>query len=289
MTTGYQGMEVAPRASSPGLEELLGIPFRVGEEGSVTVVDYMGNDRTPAQAARVSYGAEGKTKEEDAGLVRYLLKNRHTSPFEMCRIRLNVRMPIFVARQWIRHRQSSLNEISLRYVSPERGRDLPHQKDYFLPQESDLAGPPDPGQSKQGRSVKPFAGADAVLRKIQGFQAEAHRLYEELAQGTSEHDPVARELARIILPVGTMTKWTWASDLHNLLHFLTLRLDPHAQGEIREYAKVISWIVSKWVPMCWDAWASDRLHNRKDGDITQNRLQFRTIYTIPEVLQQVNS
>ena len=263
MTTTNQVIEdvkehgpLAIRASSDRLSVMLGLVFQIGEQGSLTVVDYMGNDRTPARAARVSYGADAKSVNEDAKLVEYLIANGHTSPFEMCRIRFNVRMPIFVARQWVRHRQASLNEISFRYVPPERGRDWTSQDDFFVPQLSTLCGPPEKGKSKQGRADGAVRGADVVQKKIIDFQKAAHKLYEELATGTDEHGPLSRELARMVLPVGTMTKWTWASDLHNLFHFLTLRTDPHAQGEIRDFALAISWIVREWVPVCWKAWSN---------------------------------
>ena len=262
------------RSISTTITPLIGKKLDVGLAGSITVVDYMGNDRTPAEAARVSYGGHEYTPKEDFALVHFLMRNKHTSPFEMCRLRLNVRLPIFVARQWVRHRQASLNEVSLRYVTPDKARDEPDQLDFFVPALETIAGPPPKGKNKQGRDEagkEEFHGASAVQERITRFQKYAFEFYKSLVAGRSTypnsmrntedteysnlHDPLAPELARMVLPLGTFTKVTWASDLHNLFHFLRLRTDPHAQGEFREYANVISWIVKQWVPCCWAAWA----------------------------------
>ena len=277
------------RSVSDGLTNLLGEKLKVGSGGSIVVVDYMGNDLTPAEAARVSYGGGANRSQfnehDDLRLVDFLMRNKHTSPFEMCRIRLNIRMPIFVARQWVRHRQASLNEISYRYVSPDRARDFEDQDDFYIPEVHTIAGPPPKGESKQGRSDAEFFGAETVQVKLRDFQKHAHKVYDALLEGRSTyrndmskysslHDPVAAELARMVLPVGTYTKWTWACDLHNLFHFLRLRVDQHAQGEIRAYAKVVSWIVKRWVPYCWDAWA-------KTMDIEN----VNDLYTVPALLE----
>ena len=265
---------VTHRNVSPEISPLVGKKLDVGLAGSITVVDYMGNDRTPAEAARISYGGDEHLPEEDFALCKFLMRNKHTSPFEMCRLRLNIRLPIFVARQWVRHRQASLNEVSFRYVSPEKARDSPDQLDFFIPPIHTIAGPPLKGKNKQGRDeagIEEFEGAAIVQRRITEFQAYAFDFYKSLVEGRSVypnsfrgteetkhsilHDPVTPELARVVLPLGTFTKITWASDLHNLFHFLRLRTDLHAQGEFREYANVISWIVKQWVPCCWEAWA----------------------------------
>jgi thymidylate synthase (FAD) len=210
---GSEPARSSKRPISPGLEEVLGRPFRVLDDGFIRVVDYLGNDDSIVQAARVSYGKGTKRVHEDRGLIRYLLRHRHTTPFEMCEIKLHVRVPMDCWRQWIRHRTASVNE-----YSTERGRELSRQ-------EAEL-------------------------------QRRSRAVYEErLAAG------VAREQARKDLPLSTYTEAYWKIDLHNLLHFLALRMDAHAQLEIREYANVIGReILARWCPVTWEAFLDYRLN-----------------------------
>jgi thymidylate synthase (FAD) len=227
-----------PRASA--LDEILGRAWRVLDDGFVRVVDYMGNDSAIVQAARVSYGSGTKRIHEDAGLIRYLMRHSHTTPFEMCELKLHVRVPMDCWRQWIRHRTASVNEYSTRYsVAIDAAQRTPSTQ--WRRQSA---------ENRQGSSAHfdsdtgtPLSAAEARLH------VEARRVYEErLAVG------VAREQARKDLPLSTYTEAYWKVDLHNLLHFLRLRLDPHAQFEIREYARVIGHeIVARWCPVAWQA------------------------------------
>ncbi len=226
------------RPSSPYLDALIGerIPV-LDEHGYIMVVDYMGDDTSIAQAARVSYNRHGQDADpkKDLALLRYLLRAKHTSPFEVCELRLIVSAPIFVARQWIRHRTASVNEVSARYTvlpdvryKPGLGRLVRQSK-----------------SNKQGSSTEPLSPSQAaiVLRGLDTANRAAQRSYQ-VALGTG----LAKELARIVLPLSTYTLFSFKMDLHNLLHFLRLRLDPHAQHEIRVYAEAIYELVKGWVP-----------------------------------------
>jgi thymidylate synthase (FAD) len=241
------------RATVPAMEAMLGRTFPVLDHGFVRVVDYMGDDAAIVQAARVSYGRGTKTINDDRGLIRYLMKHSHTTPFEMCEIKLHVKLPIFVARQWIRHRTASVNEISGRYSILDR--------EFYLPQH-DVIGTQD-DKNRQGRGAALSASkARKYLRILSRDALKAYDHYERFlgikGDKTSEK-AVARELARIVLPLNYYTQWYWKTDLHNLLHFLVLRLDSRAQYEIREYAKAIAGIVKCWVPSCWEAFVDYRL------------------------------
>ena len=210
----------------PAAEEVLDREFRVHEKGFVRLVDYLGGDERIVQAARVSYGEGTKTFREDRGLINYLLRNEHTSPFEQVILTFHVKIPIFVARQWIRHRTAHLNEISGRYSVLK--------DEFYLPAGEDIAR--QSAENKQGRDPDPVdreTQAKVVERLVEG-QTEAYKTYESLLEMN-----IARELARINLPVSTYTEMYWQMDLHNLFHFLKLRLDPHAQKEIRDYAVVV--------------------------------------------------
>lgn len=231
------------RPTSPALDALIGEKISVLDQGFVRVIDYMGNDSSVVQAARVSYGAGTKTTSDDRGLIRYLMRHRHTSCFEMCSIKMHVRLPMFVARQWVRHRTASLNEISARYSVLDAEHYVPEQ---FRAQSR---------TNKQG-SGDPLANieqfhATGEYRDAMGRAGLSYRML--LDQG------VAREQARMVLPASTYTEWYWKADLHNLLHFLALRSDPLAQAEIREYALVIGQVVSLWVPLVWEAFEDYRL------------------------------
>jgi thymidylate synthase (FAD) len=199
-------------------------------------VDYLGGDERVVQSARVSYGAGTKTYREDAGLIDYLLRNRHTSPFEQVVLTFHIKLPIFVARQWIRHRTARLNEISGRYSVMN--------DDFYIPAPEDVAF--QSADNKQGRSasVDPEE-AEKIRAGLEAVQKKAYEAYRELTDRG-----IARELARINLPLSLYTEWYWQIDLHNLFHFLELRLDPHAQKEIRLYAEVLFDIAKKIAPRC---------------------------------------
>ena len=266
------------RATVPAVEELLYHPLKVLDHGFIRVVDYMGDDAGIVQAARVSYGRGTRHKSDDRGLINYLMRNRHTSPFEMCELKLHVKLPIFVARQWIRHRTASVNEYSARYSVLDREFFVPDQDFLRLQKEArrtttaqpslfdapPAAGPQHTaGQStsnKQGRDAVLDPGdASAVLREIGRVSSAAFTSYEKLL-GDDERPGVARELARTVLPLNAYTQMYWKIDLHNLLHFLRLRADAHAQYEIRAFAEELLKIVRLWVPLTAAAFEDYHLH-----------------------------
>ncbi|WP_020677265.1 FAD-dependent thymidylate synthase [Geopsychrobacter electrodiphilus] len=235
------------RASVPALDEILGQSFPILDHGHIRVVDYMGDDAAIVQAARVSYGAGTKQVHEDRGLIRYLLRNAHTTPFEMCKIKLHVRVPMDCWRQWIRHRTASVNEYSTRYSEAIADQQT------TLPDEWRLQA----AQNKQGSDgfLAPETGSELTAAEA-GFHQAARELYQSRI-----NEGVAREQARKDLPLSTYTEAYWSTDLHNLLHFLQLRMDGHAQYEIRQYASLIGEeIVSRWVPLAWEAFKDYRLN-----------------------------
>ena len=270
------------RATVEAMEAILLQPLPVLDHGFVRVVDYMGDDAAIVQAARVSYGRGTKQVSSDRGLINYLMRNRHTSPFEMCEIKLHVKLPIFVARQWIRHRTASVNEYSARYSVLDREFYMPDQdflKLYKAAQRDDpaqerLFDQPAPEQTaaqsatnKQGReAVLDPATAAQILREVKRTSEAAFTIYGKLLgddQTTGrERYGIARELARIVLPLNTYTQWYWKIDLHNLMHFVALRADPHAQREIRAYAEVLADIVRRWLPLTAAAFEEYRLSAR---------------------------
>jgi thymidylate synthase (FAD) len=221
----------------PAAEALLDREFPVLDKGFVRLVDYLGGDERVVQAARVSYGEGTKSYREDAGLIDYLLRNRHTSPFEQVVFTFHVKLPIFVARQWIRHRTARLNEISGRYSVMK--------EDFYAPAPEEVA--LQSSDNKQGRSTQTLeAGiAQGVRSHFVEGQKRAYTDYTELIE-----QGIARELARINLPLSLYTELYWQIDLHNLFHFLELRLHPHAQKEIRCYAKVLLDITKQVAPRC---------------------------------------
>jgi thymidylate synthase (FAD) len=237
------------RVTSPEMEEILYKPFPVLDHGFVRVIDYMGTDASIVQAARVSYGAGTKKTNEDRGLINYLMRHHHTTPFEMCEIKLHLKMPIFVARQWMRHRTASMNEYSARYsvLSSE----------FYIPEISQLATQSE--INKQGKSSESFSSEHAaeILENLKQSSNDAYEKYSHMINDLS----LARELARTVLPLSIYTEMYWKIDLHNLLHFLKLRADVHAQYEIRCYAEVILEILKKWVPFTHEAF----LNYRKDA------------------------
>ncbi|MEM9146758.1 MAG: FAD-dependent thymidylate synthase [Pseudomonadota bacterium] len=236
------------RAVADGLEARLAEPIPVLDHGFVRVVDYMGDDAAVVQAARVSYGAGTRSVRDDEGLIRYLMRHWHSTPFEMCEIKLHVKLPIFVARQWIRHRTANVNEISARYSVLDR--------EFYIPAPDGLAAQSE--SNRQGRGdVLAGEAADRVLAVLREDATRCYDHYEELLdpQGLG----LARELARMTLPSNIYTQWYWKTDLHNLFHFLRLRADPHAQMEIRVYAEAMCDLVRAWVPLCWKAFEDHRL------------------------------
>ncbi|MGD1015378.1 MAG: FAD-dependent thymidylate synthase [Roseiarcus sp.] len=238
------------------MDALLGKVIPVLDHGFIRLIDYMGNDDAIVQAARVSYGRGTKAASDDRALIRYLMRNRHTSPFEMAEIKLHVRLPIFVARQWIRHRTASVNEYSARYSVLER--------EFYVP-EVEAVGAQSTA-NRQGRRGD-FDPAEAQL-VADIFKSDAERAYgrylellNQDAEGnvlSATRTGVARELARIDLPLSFYTQWYWKIDLHNLLSFLSLRAHPNAQLEIRAYAQEILKIVAVWVPHTYEAFVDYR-------------------------------
>jgi len=237
------------RAVSPGMEARLYEPVPVLDHGFVRVVDYMGDDAAIVQAARVSYGAGTKKARDDSGLIRYLMRHRHSTPFEMCEIKLHVKLPLFVARQWIRHRTANVNEYSARYSILDR--------EFYVPAPEHLAA--QSAVNNQGRGAA-LEGAEAA-RVLQTLKADAARAYDhyEAMLGQDGQQGLARELARMNLPANIYTQWYWKVDLHNLFHFLALRADAHAQYEIRVYAEAIRGMVRDWVPAAHAAFEDYRM------------------------------
>ncbi len=242
------------RVTAPGLEEILYEPIPVLDHGFVRVVDYMGDDAAIVQAARVSYGKGTRQLRGDTGLINYLLRHRHTTPFEMCEIKYHVKLPIFVARQWIRHRTANVNEYSARYSILE--------KEFYIPAPEHLATQSADNRQGRGETLE-GAAAQRVLELLESDAAQAYAHYEEMLNERSDGTVIdqgraglARELARMNLPLNIYTQWYWKIDLHNLLHFLSLRADPHAQYEIRAYAEAMLETLRRWVPATYDAFES---------------------------------
>jgi len=246
------------RATVPALEDVLFSPIPVLDHGFVRVVDYMGDDGAIVQAARVSYGRGTRKVSEDAGLISYLMRRRHTTPFEMCEIKYHVKLPIFVARQWIRHRTANVNEYSARYSILDR--------EFYIPAREHLAA--QSAVNRQGRGeLLEGEEAERVLRLLREDSTRVYDHYIDMLNeddgGGPPRDPgrrgLARELARMNLSLNFYTQWYWKTDLHNLLHFLSLRADPHAQYEIRAYAEAMLETVKRWVPMAYEAFVNYRL------------------------------
>ena len=245
------------RATVPALEALLFTAVPLLDHGFLRVVDYMGDDDAIVQAARVSYGRGTRRVSEDAGLIRYLMRHRHSTPFEMCEIKLHVKLPIFVARQWIRHRMANVNEYSARYSVMDR--------EFYIPAPEHLAA--QSAANRQGRGAV-LQGEEAgevlaLLRDDAGRNYDHYaQMLNEAADGTAldaGRQGLARELARMNLTLNTYTQWYWKTDLHNLLNFCALRADPHAQYEIRVYADAILEMVRAWVPAAYTAFCDYRL------------------------------
>lgn len=251
--------EKLTRPAVAALDEILGIAIPVLNDGFVRVVDYMGSDESIVQAARVSYGAGTKKVQEDRGLIRYLMRHYHTTPFEMCELKLHVRVPMDCWRQWIRHRTANVNEYSTRYSVAIDSAQTTRPTEWRSQSTANKQG----SANALEQSIGATLSADEAT-----FQAAARTLYEDrLAAG------VAREQARKDLPLSTYTEAYWKTDLHNLFHFLALRMDPHAQFEIRQYAEIIGRrIVSVWCPAAWAAFEDYRMQA-----VSWSRIEARVI------------
>ena len=246
------------RATVKKLEKILYKSFKVLDYGFIRVIDYMGDDSSIVQAARVSYGKGTKRLNQDKSLINYLISHRHSTPFEMNEIKFHVKLPIFVARQWIRHRTANVNEYSARYSILD--------KEFYIPKDKDLK--PQSKSNNQGRSgklnmdeVKNYSKIIKENSRI-GFENYS-KLLNENQEGEkieNSRDGLARELSRMTLPLNAYTQWYWKIDLHNLMHFLSLRFDPHAQFEIRVYAEIMMDILKRWVPLTYEAFINNRLN-----------------------------
>ncbi len=248
---------VTRRATVAALEEMLFTAVPLLDHGFIRVIDYMGDDAAIVQAARVSYGRGTRRVSEDAGLIRYLMRHRHSTPFEMCEIKYHVKLPIFVARQWIRHRMANVNEYSARYSVMDR--------EFYIPEPAQLAAQSNVNRQGRGEVLQGEEAADvlALLRDDASRNYDHYaQMLNETADGTivdESRQGLARELARMNLTLNTYTQWYWKTDLHNLLNFCSLRADPHAQYEIRVYADAILDTVRAWVPAAYEAFRDYRL------------------------------
>ena len=250
------------RVVAPGLEERLYEAIPLLDHGFVRAIDYMGDDEAIVQSARVSYGRGTKAARNDEGLIRYLMRHWHSTPFEMCEIKLHVKLPIFVARQWIRHRTANVNEYSARYSILD--------KEYYVPAPENLAAQAISNRQGRGDVIE----GDEAARVLDLLRGDAEQTYAHYAEMLNEgpldadgkptpldpsRDGLARELARMNLTLSTYTQWYWKVDLHNLFHFLRLRADAHAQYEIRVYADAMAELTKAWVPMAYRAFEDYRL------------------------------
>jgi len=245
------------RVISPELEKILYEAIPILDHGFVRVVDYMGDDSSIVQSARVSYGKGTKKVSTDSGLIKYLMRHRHSTPFEMCEIKYHVKLPIFVARQWIRHRTANVNEYSARYSILD--------KEFYLPSKENLAAQSTSNRQGRGKVIN-GKQADNILEILKKDAEQTYNNYEtmlnERYDGTTideENQGLARELARMNLTLNTYTQWYWKTDLLNLLNFLSLRADSHAQYEIRAYAQAMTETLKKWVPITFEAFMDYRV------------------------------
>jgi thymidylate synthase (FAD) len=234
---------------SPAAEELLDVELKVHKHGFVRLVDYMGSDQSIVQAARVSYGAGTKSVREDRGLIRYLMRHEHTTPFEMVVLKFHIKAPIFVCRQWLRHRTASVNE--------ESGRYSIMKEEFHEPEWGDVGF--QSKDNKQGRASDevPPEVVERFLSHLKADRDNAYTHYQEFLE-----DNVARELARIVLPLSLYSQFYWEMNLHNLFHFLRLRMDAHAQKEIRDFANQVAVCVQAVAPIAWEAFEEYKLHGR---------------------------
>ena len=238
------------RDSSVELDKILGNEIKVLDHGFIKVVDYMGTDSAIADAARLSYGKGTKKNSNDKGLIRYLMRHDHTSPFEMCEIKLHVKMPIFIARQWIRHRTANVNEYSARYSILE--------DEFYIMDRESVSLQSTTNNQGRGENITDDKTIDNILGKCNNLHKLCYSSYEEFLDAG-----LSREVARNVLPVSVYTQMCWKIDLHNLLHFLRLRADVHAQYEIREYANAMLDVVKMWVPVTYEAFVDYSLCSYK--------------------------
>ena len=248
---------ITKRVTSPELEKVLYEAMPVLDHGFVRVVDYMGDDTSIVQSARVSYGKGTKKVSTDSGLIKYLMRHRHSTPFEMCEIKYHIKLPIFIARQWIRHRTANVNEYSARYSIMD--------KEFYVPSKENLAAQSTNNRQGRGNLIN-GTQADSILKILKDDAERNYQHYEEMLNekydGTIIDDKkqgLARELARMNLTLNSYTQWYWKTDLLNLLNFLALRADSHAQFEIREYADAMMHTVKKWVPTTYEAFIDYRV------------------------------
>jgi thymidylate synthase (FAD) len=245
------------RVTAPNLEKILYEAIPILDHGFIRVVDYMGNDTSIVQAARVSYGKGTKKVSTDAGLIKYLMRHWHSTPFEMCEIKYHVKLPIFIARQWIRHRTANVNEYSARYSILD--------KEFYLPKTENLAAQSQ--SNRQGRGdVLQGEQATKVLNLLKNDAEQTYNNYEMMLNERYDGSVInekevglARELARMNLTLNTYTQWYWKTDLLNLMNFLRLRADHHAQYEIRTYADAMLDTLKKWVPITYEAFMDYRV------------------------------
>ncbi len=239
------------RAISEGMEENLYLIHKVLDHGFVRVIDYMGNDTSIVQAARVSYGEGTKKSRDDKSLIFYLMRHWHSTPFEMCEVKLHVKLPVFVARQWIRHRTANVNEYSARYSILDN--------EFYIPKSENLAS--QSSSNNQGRGdVLEGEEANKVIQILKSDSLRSYKSYEKMLSKENKKG-LARELARMNLPTNIYTQWYWKTDLHNLFNFIRLRNDIHAQYEIRVYAEKIAELVKKWVPFAFEAFEQYQLNS----------------------------
>ena len=252
------------RPTSPSAEEILGLYFPVLDHGFVSLVDYMGTDECIERAARVSYGYGTRQTSQTRGLLRYLRRHMHTTPSEMIEFKFHCSMPMFIARQWIRHRSANVNEYSGRYSL------MPML--FYTPSEEQLQTQSrQNNQGRSGTSVEPQKYTEAVSRWNE-IRAKSQAAYEWMT-----NEDMARELARIDLPLSTYTQWYWKIDLHNLLHFLKLRVDHHAQWEIQEYGRVMAGMLKRVAPLSYEAWI--------DYDVCGNRVSRMDLDALRRLIQ----
>ena len=243
------------RVVAPKLEKVLYKSFKALDHGFVRVIDYMGNDSSIVQAARVSYGKGTKQLNQDKSLINYLLSHRHSTPFEMNEIKFHVKLPIFVARQWIRHRTANVNEYSARYSILDN--------EFYIPNPKELK--PQSKTNNQGRSGDLDENEKKMYMKVlienskDSFEKYNFLLNQDDDEVNQKRQGLTRELSRIVLPLNSYTQWYWKIDLHNFMHFLALRFDEHAQYEIRVYAEIMMNIMKKWVPLTYEAFLKNRL------------------------------
>jgi len=245
------------RVTAPELEKILYEAIPILDHGFIRVVDYMGNDTSIVQAARVSYGKGTKKVSTDSGLIKYLMRHWHSTPFEMCEIKYHVKLPIFIARQWIRHRTANVNEYSARYSILD--------KEFYLPKTENLAAQSQ--SNRQGRGdVLQGEQAKKVLNLLKNDAEQTYNNYEMMLNERYDGSVInekevglARELARMNLTLNTYTQWYWKTDLLNLMNFLRLRADHHAQYEIRTYADAMLDTLKKWVPITYEAFMDYRV------------------------------